>query len=193
MEIDSVMTCINNKGYEDELTIGKSYKVVWHTGIYVIVINDNKEATSFRHSCFGPVPTPKYPSVPMSSPPPSKVITNEHIYMFDTDETLVLWDDKFTEPGQFKTKIHDPYGKKDMYLTPHGRHINLLKQMHGRGRHIIVWSAGGALWAEAVVKALGLDDYVHQIMTKPLGYVDDLPAQEVLTNRIYFEPEKNNG
>jgi len=115
-------------------------------------------------------------------------IENEQIYAFDIDDTLVMWDGNFQQPDRDgrTIAITDPYDGATVHLKPHLQHIKLLKQMRGRGRFVMVWSAGGVLWAEAVIKALNLEGYVGLITTKPIGYVDDLPANEFLKNHIYL-------
>ncbi len=65
-----------------------------------------------------------------------------------------------------------------------------LMDHHSRGFTNIVWSAGGYAWAHEVVYALGLQDYVTLIMAKPLKYVDDLQAPEILVSRIYLNCPK---
>jgi hypothetical protein len=67
--------------------------------------------------------------------------------------------------------------------------VDLLKEMKGRQRFIIVWSAAGAQWANTIVEALGIEDYVDLILTKPLGYVDDQKAEDFMKNHIYLAPE----
>lgn len=113
------------------------------------------------------------------------VIDNEQVVMYDCDDTLVMW---FSgcDPSE-KIEIICPYGGTETWLKPHKRHIELLKQHKARGNTIVVWSAAGYKWAEAVVKALELDVYVDFIMTKPNKYVDDLTADEILGTRIYLE------
>ncbi len=108
------------------------------------------------------------------------------MYFFDVDDTLVMWDDRCLQPGDQRIPIVDPNDGATVYVTPHVRHIKLLSQMFGRGRHVIVWSHSGFAWAEAVVRALNLEGMVHTVLTKPAGFVDDLTAGEVLTNRIYL-------
>jgi FMN phosphatase YigB (HAD superfamily) len=114
-------------------------------------------------------------------------LDNEMVVMFDVDDTLVMWSDKFHTPETGKIEFVDPYDDTTLYLKPHRKHINFLKQLKARGYTIIVWSGGGYRWAKAVVETLGLKDSVDVVMTKPAKFVDDLPANEVLVNRVYLE------
>ena len=114
------------------------------------------------------------------------VVQNEVTIFCDVDDTLVYWDNLYSQPGDGKIKIIDPYDKGVNYLKPHQKHINLLRKYKGRGSEIIVWSAGGYQWAEAVVKALGLEDIVDIVMTKPAKYIDDLDVTKWIGNRIYL-------
>lgn len=117
-------------------------------------------------------------------------ILNEHIVMVDVDETLILDRDPITDKESLNEfVVNNPYDLENKKRIPHFRHIELIKQMKGRGRYIGVWSGGGVLWAKEVVKALGLESYVDIVMTKPLGYVDDLQADRWLNNHIYLKPE----
>lgn len=113
-------------------------------------------------------------------------IDNEQIYTFDVDDTLVMWGADFHLPGEGKIKFFDPYDGNFVYLKPHHQHIKLLQQMNGRGRYVVVWSAGGVKWAESVVRQLGLEAHVHMVTTKPIGYIDDLPAEKFMKNHIYL-------
>lgn len=114
-----------------------------------------------------------------------KLIANESTIFFDVDDTLVMWGIK-AKRGQKLVAITSPYDGSQVYLAPHAGHIKVLKDRYKRGSFIIVWSAGGFKWAEAVVKALKLQDYVNVCMTKPHMYVDDKPAKEVLGTRLYL-------
>lgn len=115
-----------------------------------------------------------------------KVVENEWLSMWDVDDTLCLWG-KPQDPRAIE--FIDPHDKQIHLLVPHERHIKLLKDFKARGYTIIVWSGGGYEWAETVVKTLGLEDYVDFAMTKPMKYIDDLPAVEILGSRIYLEYE----
>ena len=122
-----------------------------------------------------------------------KVNRNETVVCYDVDDTLVIWSGNHHQPhtdefsGKEAVAFKDPYDNSVNYLIPHQRHIELLKKHAGRGYHVIVWSAAGYGWAESVVKTLGLEKYVDQILTKPSKYVDDLQASEILGSRIYLK------
>jgi hypothetical protein len=112
---------------------------------------------------------------------------NERVIMTDIDDTLVKWSGNPHQPGKNKISIVDPYTGELVYLTPHKKHISLLKHFSSRGYYIVAWSAGGGLWAEAVIEALGINDHINFIMSKPEKYIDDLPCSEWMGNRIYVE------
>lgn len=50
----------------------------------------------------------------------------------------------------------------------------------------MVWSAGGGDWAEAVVKALGIEEMVDIVMSKPSWYYDDKPCEDWMGKQIYL-------
>lgn len=112
------------------------------------------------------------------------IINNESIIFFDVDDTLVMWQE--AKKGQKAIGITCPYDGRQEYLLPHAGHIKILKDRKARGSVIVVWSAGGFQWAEAVVKALGLADYVDFVMSKPHAYVDDKMSDEFMGERIYL-------
>lgn len=116
-------------------------------------------------------------------------VDNEMVCPFDVDDTLVIWDRQCDSPGEGRIQIEDPYGHFTVFLKPHTQHVRLLKQMKARGRYVIVWSGGGNLWAEAVIKALKLERYVDLVLTKPITYVDDLTCDKWMGSRIYMSPE----
>jgi len=114
-----------------------------------------------------------------------KVFKTDQMVPYDCDDTLVMWG---LEDKSKNIPIEDPYIKGLInYLTPNEKHIELLKKHKARGMTIIVWSAGGVEWAEAVVKALKLQDYVDAVFSKPSRYVDDLPCTEWMGNRVYIK------
>lgn len=119
------------------------------------------------------------------------VIKNEQVIFFDVDDTLIVWDAKISDRH---IEVKSPYNTNEIDLVkPHPGHIKILKDRYARGSTIIVWSAGGYKWAEAVVKALGLSKYVSFIMSKPFMYVDDKEACEILGERLYLGKESDYG
>ena len=133
-------------------------------------------------------------------PKPSMIsLDNEFTIMIDIDDTLIMWDspnhphEMMTAEDQIKynkedlVHILDPYTKDNWYFRKHNKHIEFLKTCKAQGYQVIVWSGGGAKWAKTVTEALGLQEFVDVTMVKPIKFVDDLPANEVLVNRIYLK------
>lgn len=115
------------------------------------------------------------------------VVENECVVCIDCDDTLVMWSDQFSQPHEGATLFIDPYDNSYNFLKINEKHVALLKKYKGRGYHIKVWSAAGYRWAEAVVRTLGIVDYVDTVETKPLKYVDDLTAEFILGTRVYLK------
>lgn len=112
-----------------------------------------------------------------------KVLKNELTVYFDVDDTLVMWNQPITERT---LNIICPYSGRAEQVVPHNVHIKVLEHHKARGYHVVVWSAGGWEWAKAVVEALGIQDHVSEVRSKPLKYFDDLPAAEILGTRVYI-------
>jgi len=110
---------------------------------------------------------------------------NENIVCVDVDLTLVSPTDSILRD----IEIVNPYSNTKSKYKIHKYHVEILKQYKGRGCFIRVWSHGGVKWAETVVKALGLEDYVDSIETKPFKLVDDLPAEKIFKNIIYIKDD----
>lgn len=112
------------------------------------------------------------------------VIQSTKIICFDCDDTLVLWNGKGMSWGKNNKEavaFRDPYNSKEyydsyLYLKPNNEVIELLKTYKAAKWTIVVWSAGGWLWAKEVVKTLNLEEYVDLCMSKPERYVDDNPC-----------------
>lgn len=103
------------------------------------------------------------------------MITIEGITVyFDVDETL--------------TMFHG-YETNDFAVSINHRHVRAIKEHAHRGHKIVVWSAGGAKWAEQVVKELELEKYVDVCMAKPSWFYDDKRAEEFMPeiNRVYLK------
>lgn len=112
-----------------------------------------------------------------------KVTPGPTVY-FDVDDTLVSW---FIPKG-FEGKLVEVECRGHVnHLATNTHNVDLLKKMASRGHAIVVWSGGGADWAEAVVKALQLEEYVEVVMGKPTYYIDDRPnAKEWLGKHGFF-------
>ena len=111
-----------------------------------------------------------------------EVTNREHVVVIDVDDTLVMRD--VSDPTDW---LICPYDGTTIPVRRHNKHIKLLKDYHARGYYVIVWSAGGWNWARAVVDSLDLSGYVHHTMAKPVKYVDDLEAKDILGTRVYLD------
>lgn len=94
---------------------------------------------------------------------------------------------KKSEKGRsFNYDYGDGRGMISGVIVPHETHISQLRKHAMRGHTIFVWSAGGELWAEAIVKALGLESYVSYCMAKPIWAYDDKQANDFIKTQ-YME------
>lgn len=103
-------------------------------------------------------------------------ITNRNIVAFDVDDTLILWDEHskdLTYPTEGRLVVICPYDGKPYSFLVHQRHVDFLKREKAKGSFIIVWSRSEGAWANAVVKALGMEDYVDISMGKVTKFIDD--------------------
>lgn len=105
----------------------------------------------------------------------------------DVDDTLVLW--RPVRPDDWTICLPN-YGD----VAVHEGHVNSLKQHHARGHTVVVWSQGGAAWARSVVEALGLEDYVDLVMSKPRWFYDDKPSNYFMpeVDRVYLAEDNND-
>lgn len=120
-----------------------------------------------------------------------KVINSEQIICIDVDDTLVM----HAKAKKRDNLVHitDPYDGFQRCLVMHVPHIKILKDRKARGATILVWSQSGHAWAEAVICALGLQDYVDYVLSKPTAYIDDKKVQDWMAERIYLEPDSLYG
>ncbi len=103
---------------------------------------------------------------------------------FDVDDTLVQWKDP--AGAHSADKIAIPFKDHTNYAHVNVHNVELLKKFCMRGHAVIVWSAGGVDWAEAVVKALGLEQYVHAVLSKPTYHIDDISDPAHILGRRTF-------
>lgn len=115
------------------------------------------------------------------------IIDNENIRPFDVDGTLIVPYDP--NAGQFTAAfVFDPVDNKTIKVTINQAMTRMIREEYHRGGYVIVWSRSGKEWATNVVRALGLQEYVHLVMSKPTVYFDDLPVGEWLKDRVFLPP-----
>ncbi len=130
-----------------------------------------------------------------------RVIKSERIITVDIDDTMVMhrkvkvgleaWiPGALVELGE-TIIVPDRITDTMIELEVNQNMIRLVKEEKHRGATIVVWSRGGYEWAADVVTALGLEDLVDTVMSKPLVYFDDKPVTEWLTDRVYIGPDEN--
>lgn len=119
-----------------------------------------------------------------------RVHKRENVRPFDIDGTLISTPYPDFLPAANAIPIKCPYTGDIIFGVRNDNNIRLLKEEYYRGSHIIVWSRGGARWAEAVIDALGLRQYVHDAYSKPLSYFDDKDVSEWMKDRVYFGPDE---
>ena len=118
------------------------------------------------------------------------IVKHEHTTFHDVDETLIMHC-KASEfsPGDTVVYIQDTIDlTKEIAFKVNENMVRLLKEESQRGSYVVVWSRGGWEWAFNVIRALKLENYVHQIMTKPMVYFDDKDISTWLPYRVYIEP-----
>ena len=104
-------------------------------------------------------------------------IRSHHVVCFDVDDTLINYEyDVDKSEYLIEVSVSDHDSNKHLYtqlVEPIKANIDALIQHKKKGHFIIVWTQAGHDWAEAVVEALGLDDFVDMCMDKPKWYYDD--------------------
>lgn len=95
---------------------------------------------------------------------------------FDVDDTLLMWGSRYKGNPSVTINFRDSIYN----LYPNQRHIDDLILHKSKGDIVVVWSAGGADWAETATKALNLEAYVDVCLSKPNKWYDDLTANEIL-------------
>lgn len=99
----------------------------------------------------------------------------------DVDNTLLFSLREY--PHEVTHEVVKINGRK---FWVHAPHIEMIKDFKARGHSIIVWSAGGAEWAEEAVHALQLDELVDAVLSKPDWYIDDKKASEFMDESKRF-------
>lgn len=108
-------------------------------------------------------------------------IPNGPVAGFDIDDTLVCWNEIDGAP----TVEIECRGRKSLYSI-NSHNLDYLIKLSNRGHAIIVWSAGGSDWAEAVVKALKIENYVDAVSPKLTYYIDDVKDPAKIIGKYVF-------
>lgn len=111
---------------------------------------------------------------------------------FDIDDTVIPWENRTDLDSKDIVQI-DCEGRV-FQAQVQQKHVDNLIRHWQRNHVIVVWSAGGGIWAKAVVEALGIEDKVDIVMSKPSWYYDDKPCENWMGKRIYLydEPGENS-
>jgi FMN phosphatase YigB (HAD superfamily) len=118
-----------------------------------------------------------------------QIIEHSNIWEFDIDNTLVMHDSA-AYPRLRKIFIKSPYtGVESEYAVNEGN-VLILKEKRARGCFVVARSQRGYAWTTAVVDALGLRPYIHLVIEKPSGYVDDKDAGDFYPKRVYIKPDE---
>jgi hydroxymethylpyrimidine pyrophosphatase-like HAD family hydrolase len=110
------------------------------------------------------------------------VTESETIFYVDVDETLIFECDKKHKDG-FKAI----YYKETKWVRSHKKHIDFVKSLKDRGYYVIVHSGNGWKWAKEIICKLNLQDYVHEVKSKPIKHLDDKPSNEWMGQRVYID------
>jgi len=109
---------------------------------------------------------------------------NGYTVFFDVDDTLIIWANNTALDAEACISITDNTGT--ILARPHQEHIHALMDAHNAGHTVVVWSQGGADWAETVVKALQIEKFVDCCITKPTHLYDDLDYYLWLPKRLFL-------
>jgi phosphoserine phosphatase len=107
-------------------------------------------------------------------------VSSKIIYV-DVDNTLLFSLREY--PHEVTHEVVKINGRK---FWVHAPHIEMIKDFKARGHSIVVWSAGGAEWAQAAVLALNLESLVDVVLSKPDWYIDDKKASEFMDESKRF-------
>lgn len=111
-------------------------------------------------------------------------IIGSHVF-FDVDDTLIL---HLKNPHYGDLMILDPIDNNTRYIVKkHNVHIELLKELKKKGNTIIVWSAAGKQWVDAVIAHLQIEEFVDYKLSKPNVIIDDLESIDWMPKRVYLE------
>lgn len=113
------------------------------------------------------------------------ILKKDKVFYCDIDDTLI----KFG-PVPFL------YGGRTVFITCDGLekeyavingNITAIKEHKQRGHGVIIWTKSTYLWAEAVIKALQLENYVDMIICKPEWIADDKSPTDWMPEAKFYD------
>ena len=117
-----------------------------------------------------------------------KEVGDTPVVCFDVDDTLIMWGIiEYTTPARDDVITFTDHAGLTFTCRYHKAHVEHIKSHKSRGHFVIVWSAGGGVWAQKAVEILGLKDYVDQTMSKPSWYIDDKKAEYWMGSPEFLE------
>lgn len=120
-----------------------------------------------------------------------KTFESDLTVAFDVDETIVNWSYPESEIDNtiLVTQTMNDGTEYSQRLLPNKFVIDRIKGHFMQGHVVVIWSAGGGSWGQSIIKALGLEEYVSVVLSKPQFFYDDLPAVEFLpeVNRYHLD------
>lgn len=111
-----------------------------------------------------------------------KVVKGPHTVFIDVDNTLLFWPEDFDENDN-RIKDKPTVLIEGREFVPNTKLIRtILKYRNTIKQSFVVWSSSGWEWAEKVVRALELEDYIDVVTAKPFLWFDDGPAHGILND-----------
>lgn len=110
-----------------------------------------------------------------------RTLLSDNVLCVDVDDTLISWEEANEDsPHESCVPIEIVFNDISAIYWVFRDNVQSIKTHHHKGHHIVVWSGSGHEWAETVVRALNLIDYVDIVMAKPRWLLDDLKPSEFL-------------
>lgn len=119
------------------------------------------------------------------------IIKSEQVLPVDIDGTLIIWGK--VRKGDKALRYTCPYTNQQMTVRIHLPNVAIVKERLARGATILAWSASGYAKAKAVLTALEIDSPNLIILSKPIGYMDDIECSEWMGKRIFLDEDCKYG
>lgn len=116
----------------------------------------------------------------------------DNVAYFDVDDTLLIYQ-KDLSSDRYHELFELSIPGRELFtamVAPHHEHVQRVKEHKAWGNGVVVWSRSGYEWAEAAVKALGLEQYVDVCLAKPMYYYDDKPCCKILGEHRFLNERK---